>query len=110
MTAVSERIQPSAQDHVLAGAVGDRLFHDVFCKPGPHAHPTAKGHKVGPGQLGAQPLLKRYPLVTGQARSKKVIDDPGRAFLAVDSPGNRCQHSCTAWLPRLNRSPHARQS
>jgi hypothetical protein len=44
------------------------------------------------------------------AKALTGIDDPGRAFLAVDSPGNRCQHSCTAWPPRLNRSPHARQS
>jgi hypothetical protein len=50
--------------------------------------------RVWPGE---QPLLKRRPLLAGQARSEKVVDDPGRAFLAMNGPRNRCQHSRTAW-------------
>jgi hypothetical protein len=65
VTAVSERIQASAQDHVLAGAARGRLLNDVLSEPGPHAHPAAKGQQVGPGQLGAQPLRKRHPLLAG---------------------------------------------
>ena len=65
VTAVSERIQPGAQDHILAYPTGGRPLHEVLGKPGPHTHPVAESHNERRGQLGPQPFPQRQPFPAG---------------------------------------------
>jgi hypothetical protein len=97
--AAGERVQARAQDHVLAGAPGNGLLHDVLGKPGPHAHPAAEGQQVRLGHLGLQPTQQHQPLPPGQAQGQVVVQDPGLRFLTVQGPGHSGQHRGAARTP-----------
>jgi hypothetical protein len=100
--AVRERIEPCAQDHVLANTGVDRVFDRVLDEPPPGCSPTGETVQLLGGQLSPQLVGESRALESRELEGEGVVEDARRGALAVEAASHSRKDRCTAWIAHRN--------